>query len=358
MASIGVGAQWGTQMYEQDRLRREENERYFAGRDLFDSQLRTAETNQQVEEYAQAESARVRQALESRKGAIQRGDKQAYVDFLNDVLAAEGRTVVLSGDQVVEVDASGNPIQTIADLTDLTGAQMVAQANQLVPTAREVAQIFTEATEKNIAALQQIQLQQLKGQQALEVANLTGQYGLQAAAIKAAGSGSGSGGADDILKWSLQYGEEFNNQIDNIAAQSINPNWSVSSDPVTGAQRVFDRNTGQPVQLSGDEAEQYINARTELLTLSGSAQGGLYGQPIPYVGAELANRRAYQQLVNTAATRTPQEQAAAASTFTADPTELNARAAQIAQRRNQGISAVQLFPVDLQNSGGIIPFGF
>lgn len=344
MASIGMAMHWANQAYEADRVQREQAERLMATNDLFDSQVRQATLAQETEELAQAESDRVKDALTQRKSQIQRGDKQAYADFLNDTLATEGRGAVLDGDIVYEIDEAGRPIRAIADLQGMSGAQMVAAANQLVPTASQVAESWQSAVSADLQRQFELQQTQLTGENSLAVAALRGQYDLAAANARAAVDSQGNNIA--LASLYAQRDDALRGQAYSEAVRRINPDYTYTVDQFN-IPGVFSLSTGQRVELSPEDLGKVQNDFNQIITTASNVPGQ---QPLLFTGVGLTNQLAGQQELAA------QQQAAAAPLVAATQQAANViRPVQVSPAQSfPGIGTLMINNTPLFGQGGLL----
>lgn len=272
MASIGMAMQWATEKYEQDRVRREEANRYLAGSALFDSQLRMAEAQQFAEEQAQVESARTKELLNEYQGRIRRGDKQAYADYMNAILSTQGRQVVLDGNDLVELDQDGMPSRVIETIPEnVSGDQLLSMANKYVATPEQVMRAYQQGQANELAYQQELnkmllgndfRMQQLdrEGQWNLAGINARGQW--DAAAAGARGNASNM---QDLLSTYLKNDETIRGTANAYGARVVNPNFIPGTD-VQGNFAFVDTTTGAQVIPTEEQMNTFNNATTEFLT--------------------------------------------------------------------------------------------
>lgn len=83
MASWGLGFEYGKKAYEEMRRTQEENDRYLAEHNLWETELRTKEAVAAANEASAKRTSAMSIALDKNTNAILSGDPQAYVNVLN-----------------------------------------------------------------------------------------------------------------------------------------------------------------------------------------------------------------------------------------------------------------------------------
>ena len=305
MASWGLAAYTGRKMWEDATKVAEENERYKAGRALFDLQLQEDKETAKLQAQANKESRRIASNLNTYKSRIQRGDKKALAEFMSSIDTNSDTSWSVVGDSIVEQDESGNIVTNIP-LKDVSGAAMLSMAQQFVPTADKVAEEYRIGVASNQKYMQELQKAMMDVQARLEVAKingassatvaqLNGEYSLLREQLKAA-SDANLKNMDSSAGISMALAKEGLSQWQDAASvrqaatvnalATMSPNAVPQFDSNGNLTMLTDMSTGEqvtPDKLSTDFTSELNNRARQFIT-TGLQQAAATNFSGPMVG--------------------------------------------------------------------------
>lgn len=255
MASWGLGFEYGKKAYEEMRRTQEENDRYLAEHNLWETDLRTKEA---VADATLAEAQRVSansKNLTKYTDAILHGDYGAYADALSEM--NPGKQYRHIGDGVIaEVDPK-NPSMVLKGSTfSIKGKNPTALVSELHKFAEDTASITSqhrEGVKDKEDKDHELKKLGLQNQNAKDVANIYAGATKYAAELNQAGkgltgiSGGGSGGKSSRINLSdkdIEY-------LDSTVAQTLFGSGASGVRSEDGSWTVYQ--DGTPVKLSAND---------------------------------------------------------------------------------------------------------